>query len=179
MAAAEHDVPPHINDMILTMSRLHAEHRRRAHPLQKRISAAFGALGRPAVLVVLTGVIAGWIALNLALLVLGRSPPDPPPFPYLEGAATLAALYLAATIVITQRHEDELSAHRDQLTLHLAILSDQKSAKIIQLLEELRRNDPDQGNYADAEAEALATPVDPGAVMAQIKATQSTLQDET
>jgi uncharacterized membrane protein len=178
MPSAKPDLPAHINDMIVTMSQLHVEHRRRADPFQKRISAVHGALGRPALLVILTGVIASWIALNVALLALGRAAPDPPPFAYLDGAATLAALYLAATIVITQRHEDELATHRDQLTLQLAILSDQKSAKIIQLLEELRRIDPAQRHYTDAEAEALATPVDPKAVMAQIRATHSALQDD-
>ena len=37
-------------------------------------------------------------------------------------------------ILITQRHDDEMATRREQITLELAILSEQKSAKIIALL---------------------------------------------
>ena len=67
-------------------------------------------------------------------------------------------------ILIVQRHDDELSARREQLTLELAILSEQKTAKIIALLEEFRRNDPHQSNRRDEVAEALAQPSDPQVV---------------
>jgi hypothetical protein len=53
-----------------------------------------------------------------------------------------------------------MATRREQMTLELAILSEQKSAKIIALLEEFRRNDPNQGNDRDEVAEALAKPAD-------------------
>ena len=56
------------------------------------------------------------------------------------------ALYLAATILMTQRHDDEMATRREQITLELAILSEQKSSKIVALLEEFRRN-PNQGDH--------------------------------
>jgi len=171
-------VPEHINDTIVAMSKLHAAQKRAVHPVQKKIAHAIAALGRPAVLLILTAIVAGWIGTNLVLLVLGHTPPDPPPFAYLDDAASLAALYLATTIVITQRHEDTIATCRDQLTLQLALLADQKSAKIIRLLEELRRNDPDQSSDPDHEAEAMAKPADPEAVMAEIKATHEALAKE-
>jgi hypothetical protein len=43
-------------------------------------------------------------------------------------------------------------------------------AKIIALLEEFRRNDPNQGDHRDEFAEALSEPADPQAVLAAIKA---------
>jgi uncharacterized membrane protein len=171
-------VPEHINDTIVAMSKLHAAQKRAAHPVQKKIAQAIAAMGRPAVLLILTVIVTGWIGINLVLLALGHTPPDPPPFAYLEDAASLAALYLATTIVITQRHEDTMATCRDQLTLQLALLADQKSAKIIRLLEELRRNDPDQSSDPDHEAEAMAKPADPEAVMAEIKATHEALAEE-
>jgi uncharacterized membrane protein len=69
-------------------------------------------------------------------------------------------LPLLPLILITQRREDELAGHRDQLTLQLGILSEQKSAKIIELLEELRRDAPDLRNRLDPEATAMSTPAD-------------------
>jgi uncharacterized membrane protein len=80
------------------------------------------------------------------------------------------ALYLTAMILIAQRHDDELATRRDQLTLELAILSEQKSAKIIALLEEFRHNDPNQGDHRDEVAEAMAKPADTQVVLDAIKA---------
>jgi uncharacterized membrane protein len=61
---------------------------------------------------------------------------------------------------------------REQMTLELAILSEQKSAKIIALLEEFRRNDPNQGNDPDEVAEALAKPADAQVVLDAIRAAE-------
>ncbi len=71
-------------------------------------------------------------------------------------------------ILIAQRHDDELATRRDQLTLELAILSEQKSAKIIALLEEFRR-DPHQGDHRDVVAEAMAQPANPQVVLHAIR----------
>ncbi len=49
-------------------------------------------------------------------------------------------------ILTTQRRADELAQHREQLTLELAILSEQKTAKVIELLEEMRRDNPNLRN---------------------------------
>jgi hypothetical protein len=80
--------------------------------------------------------------------------------------------YLAAMILMTQRH-DEMATRREQITLELAILSEQKSAKIIALLEEFRRNDPHQGNDRDEVAEALAEPTDGQVVLDAIQAAEN------
>ena len=115
--------------------------------------------------------IAGWITLNLALPQLGRAALDPFPFPLLSAAVSTIGLYLAAMILISQRHDDEMATRREQMTLELAILSEQ-SAKIFALLEEFRRNDPNQGNYCDEVAEALAQPADPQVVLDAIRAAE-------
>jgi hypothetical protein len=48
-----------------------------------------------------------------------------------------------------------------QMSLELAILSEQKLAKVIQLLEESRRDNPLLDNRVDASANAMAMPADP------------------
>jgi uncharacterized membrane protein len=170
-------LPQHVEDAITDISEVHAEYHRHARPLQKFVGALTGAVGKPVTLLIATAVITVWIAVNTFLHAHGRAAFDPPPFPALSCAASVAALYLAAMIVATQRHDDELALHRDQLTLELAILSDQKSAKIIRLLEEMRRNDPDQGNHADAEAEAMAVPANPKAVLDKLRSMQSDMSE--
>ena len=84
-------------------------------------------------------VVAVWMTLNLLAGPLGYRAPDPPPFSCLEGAVSQASLYIVVLILATRRREDQLTQRREQLTLELAILSEQKTAKIIQLLEESRR----------------------------------------
>jgi uncharacterized membrane protein len=85
---------------------------------------------------VLTVIVAGWISLNLLAGALGYRPVDPPPFSGLTGAVSLASLYMVGLILATQRRENQLAQLREQLNLELAILSEQKTAKVIQLLEE-------------------------------------------
>jgi uncharacterized membrane protein len=72
-------------------------------------------------------------------------------------------------ILTTQRREDELASRREQMTLELAILNEQKSAKIIALLEEFRRDDPNLPDRVDHHAAALSTAADTEAVMEAIE----------
>jgi uncharacterized membrane protein len=163
-------VPPHVEQTVAAIAELHAAHYRQAGVQQKFVSAATAAVARPRTLGLVTIAIVGWLVLNIALMASGRAALDPFPFPLLSTAVSTVALYLAAMILIAQRHDDALATRRDQLTLELAILGEQKSAKIVALLEEFRRNDPNQGNHRDEIAEALAKPADPQAVLEAIKA---------
>jgi uncharacterized membrane protein len=163
-------VPPHVEETVAAIAALHAAHYRQAGAQQKFVSAATAAVARPLTLGLVTIAIVGWLVLNIALMASGREALDPFPFPLLSAAVSTVALYLAAMILIAQRHDDALATRRDQLTLELAILGEQKSAKIIALLEEFRRNDPNQGDHRDEIAEALAQPADPQAVLEAIKA---------
>jgi uncharacterized membrane protein len=57
--------------------------------------------------------------------------------------------------------------------LELAILSEQKTAKVIQLLEESRRDNPLIRDRVDQEADAMAQPADPQSVLDAIKETHA------
>jgi uncharacterized membrane protein len=166
------NVPAHVEDTVQAVARFHASHQAEATPWQRLIERITRRAGRPAFIAVLTLFVAGWIVLNLALAALGRAPIDEPPFFWLQGAVALAALYMTVFILTTQRRDDELAALRDQLTLELSILSEQKSAKIIGLLEELRRDDPNISDRRDEHADELARPADPNAVLDALKDTQ-------
>jgi uncharacterized membrane protein len=58
-----------------------------------------------------------------------------------------------------------------QLDLHINLLSEQKVAKLISLLEELRRDMPNVANREDLVAEAMTHAVDPHAVATALKET--------
>ena len=166
-------LPLHIDQTVQAISRLHAEHRRGGTRLQRAVDALTRAFGRPRFAGLLALFIAAWLGINLALPSLGREAFDPWPFNGLNGVAGLIALFMTVFILITQRRDDQLTELREQLTLELAMLSEQKAAKLIQLMEELRRDMPNVHNRVDHEAVALSRPADPEAVMVALKESQA------
>ena len=116
-------------------------------------------------LVVLTS---GWTAANLIAPRLGYGALDRPPFAGLEMALSFSALCVAVIVLTTQRRADKLASHREQLTLELAILGEQKTAKVIALLQEIRADNPLLKNRQDDEAAEMARPADPEAVLQAI-----------
>jgi uncharacterized membrane protein len=161
--------PTHIEDTVQAIARLRAEHDQRATPLQRAVDGFTARAGSPGFVVLLTILVVSWIVMNCLLMVLGSKPIDEPPFFWMQGTVALAALYMTALILTTQRRENELASHHEQLTLELAILSEQKAAKIISLLEELRQDHPDVQDRVDHEAAEMSEPADPHSVLAAIK----------
>jgi uncharacterized membrane protein len=80
-------------------------------------------------------------------------------------------------ILATQRREDELANRHEQLTLELAMLSEQKAAKIILLLEELRQDHPEIQDRVDKEAVAMSSPADSRSILEALKHHTKTLTD--
>lgn len=155
----------HVEDSVESVAQLHRDHYRRATPLQRFIDTATERLGRPLAPLVLFAAIGAWAGYAAWR---GGGAVDQPAFAWLELAATVAALLISVLILVTQRREDQLADRRAQLTLELALLADRKSAKIIALLEELRRDQPNVADRIDAESDDMAKPADPEAVAASI-----------
>jgi uncharacterized membrane protein len=181
--AEMNDTPPifpsHIEEAIRSIRRLHAEHHGNATPQQRALGQIFAMLRHPSSTAVLAIIIGAWIGLNLLIVALGHRALDEPPFQWLQGAMTLASLFIVVSILGAQKHEDELNDHLSTLTLELAILSEQKTAKAIQLLEELRRDSPHVVDRVDPEAEVMAKPSDPRSVLDAIKGPREDAPDPT
>jgi len=126
----------------------------------------------------MTMLAALWVAGNSVALARGVRPWDVSPFGWLQTVLGSMAFFVALIILATQRRADHLAEHREQLTLELAILSEQKSAKIISLLEEMRRDNPLLKNRVDEEAAAMAVAADPQAVLDAIKESHGALVAE-
>jgi uncharacterized membrane protein len=90
----------------------------------------------------------------------------------------LLGVYVALIILAGQRRASALDELRAQLTLEHTILTEHKAAKIIELLEELRRDDPAIANRLDQEARTLATPSDPKAVAAALVESHAEMAQE-
>jgi len=164
--------PSQIEETIAAIARLQAEHRRDATPLQHAVERVTAFIGRTAFVGGLTLVLLFWIGGNVLAQQLRLPMFDAPPFNWLQGAAEVLALYITIFILGTQRRETELSDLREQLNLELVITNERKTAKVIQLLEELRRDLPQVFNRDDHEAAAMARPANPETMLEAIKETQ-------
>jgi uncharacterized membrane protein len=159
-------VPDHVDEAVRSVAQLHSDHHGRSTAPQRAVNRNTAYMGRP-VFIALVGLgMAGWIGANLIARMLGLQALDAPAFPWLQGAANLTSLFVVMLVLVAQKHEDELNAHRDTLTLELAILSEHKIAKVIQLLEELRRDSPHVQDRVDRQAEQMAEPADAESVLA-------------
>jgi len=172
MENADHDnLPPHIAAVVRSIAQLHTSYRSSATPLQRFLTGITAAVVRPWFLAALSISVITWAGLNLVVMARDGSAIDPPPFAWLQIALSLGSLYMMLLVYATQRHDDRLAELREQLTLELAVLNEQKTAKMIELLEEFRRDLPIIENRTDPQANELAKPVDPQAVVEAIQET--------
>jgi uncharacterized membrane protein len=170
-------LPGHVEETIRSIARLHAEHHGADSTPQRVIDRLTGLVGRPSFIGALLLAIVAWIGLNLLATALGYRTIDRPPFVWLNSAMSLVSLMMVVLILGSQRHEEQIAQHRELLTLELAILSEQKTAKVIQLLEEVRRDNPLIHDRVDHEADAMARPADPQSVLDAIKETHAVASD--
>jgi len=160
---------------VQAIARLHAEHHLRATPLQRAVDRLTAVVAHPTFIAAVTLTVIGWIVGNLLLARFAGWRFDGVAFPGLQGAGELVAIYVTTLVLMSQRRKDDLSELREQLTLEIAIMTEQKGAKIIALIEELRRDSPTLVNRIDHQAEAMATPVDPDAVHTAFRETHEGL----
>ena len=116
----------HVEGTVRALAELRKEHEREASPLQRVTDRFTRRAAGPAFVILLTVIIAFWIGVNSGLLFLGKKPIDEPPFFWMQGAVSLAALYMTVLILATQRRENELASHHEHLTLELAILASKR-----------------------------------------------------
>ena len=163
-------LPEHISQNIETIIALHTRHEQDVPGHQRVVEAVTTFFGRPAFLYSILIAIAVWMIPNI-LPRLGLPQFDPPPFPWLEFTIGTGSLLMTAGVLIKQNRQEKLAEQRAQLTLQLNLLTEQKVAKLIALIEELRCDLPNVKNRYDPDAEMLKEAADPHAVMEALEET--------
>jgi uncharacterized membrane protein len=164
---AQAGLPPHIEQTVEAVEQVHVEHRKAASPVDRVLDGIRAAISRPVFLGLLLCGVFAWMVANVMLPVHRRL--DPPPFVYLSLALALAAVCVTVLILATQWRADRLAEHREKLILQLTFVSEQKSAKLIALVEELRRDLPHVRDRIDAEAQQMTETVNVSAVSEALK----------
>ena len=134
--------------------------------LSQRLVESFTArAGRPSTILSLLLMIGLWMAWNARELALGKHPLDPSPFFWMQGAVGIYAALISTFVLATQNREKSQDERRAYLELQVTLLAEHKTAKIIELLEELRRDLPSVRDRVDLQADAMQRPVDTDAVL--------------
>lgn len=126
-------------------------------------------LAHPSFLAALLLSILAWILLNVFLMAAGSAPFDPPPFFWLQGTVALAGLVVSTLVLVSQDHQRVFDEQRAHLDLEVNLLAEQKIAKLIALVEELRHDLPDVRDRHDPEAVTMARAADPHAVLREVQ----------
>ncbi len=150
-----------------TIASIRAQAERRIGKHQRVVEVITAALGRPRTLYVVVIIVLCWAWLNVAMpSFLGRAAIDPPPFFWLQGCVALLALLMTTLVLITENRQTRHAEERAHLDLQVNLLTEQKVAKLIALVEELRRDLPMVRNRVDPEAESMQHAVDGHAMLA-------------
>jgi uncharacterized membrane protein len=150
---------------IETIAHLHTEAEGKVGRNQRTIERLTESIGQPWALNAILALVAIWIAINTLGPSFGLALVDPPPFPWLQGCVSLSALLVATMVLTTQTRYAKRAAHRGNLELQVNLVAEQKIAKLISLVEELRRDLPSVRDRVDPIAVAMEESVDPYAVL--------------
>jgi uncharacterized membrane protein len=110
-----------------------------------------------------------WIGANALAARLVARPIDPPPFTWLQGVLTLAALVTTTVVLFAQNRQSRLENQRAHLDLQVNLLTEQKVTKLIHLIEELRRDLPMVRDRHDPESLALQERTDAARVLSALE----------
>lgn len=135
---------------------------------QRLVEHLSGLVGQPLFLGLILGFVLVWMGANIALRFWGWRPFDTFPFPELQGIVSLSALLTAIVVLSKQNRLARLAEQRAQLDLKVTLLTEQKAAKLIDLLEELRCDLPNVKNRHDGDALTLQQAMNPGLVLAAL-----------
>lgn len=167
-----------VGENIESIVDLHMRAEKRVSHHQRLIETVAANLGRPAFFYLTLLFVATWIGVNLLLPHLGLKSFDPAPFSWLQGIVSLSALLVTTVVLITQNRHGKLDDLRMHLNLQVNLLNERKVTKLIDLVEELRRDMPQVENRHDPQAEAMKEPVNPHEVVKNLHQTLQEVVDE-
>ena len=164
-------LPEHISHNIDAIIALHTRNEQNVSGHQRVVEGVTAFFGRPTFLYSILIVIVLWVTPNVLPRRFGSPQFDPPPFSWLQFSLSIGSFLVTTGVLVTQNRQEKLAEQRAQLTLQLNLISEQKIAKIIALLEELRRDLPNVNNRYDPEAEMMKEAADPQAVIVALEET--------
>lgn len=167
----------HIAHNVEMIAALSAEQEERVGIHQRAIENITATVGRPSSLYSILAIVAIWVVYNSVASALGLRVLDPPPYFWLQGFVALGSLLMTTMVLTTQNRQSKLADRHAHLDLQMSLLAEQKAAKLIDLIEELRRDLPSVQDREDFVAQAMAKAVDPKEVVSVLEDTLEAIVD--
>jgi len=166
-------VPASISQNIEAIEDYYKREDQRVGHAQRLLERFSAAIGRPWFLGSIVLFVAAWILFNVMAPRVGMSKFDPPPFSALQGIVSLAALLTTTIVLIGQNRLAHLERRREQLELQVNILTEQKTTKLVHLLEELRHDLPMVRDRHDPDAATFQVPTDATGILIALEDAQN------
>jgi uncharacterized membrane protein len=166
MAGDEQGVPGKARENLHMLRRFEDEQENDASPVQLAIERVSRFFGSPAYFVGVIAFAAAWIGVDTWGRAAGWRHMEDPPFFWLQGMVSLNALLMTVAVLIRQNRMSELAEHRAHLDLQINLLTEQKVAKILEILGERGLGTPPE---RPASEDDLTKPADPAALLDAIK----------
>ena len=151
-------IPPAVSENIEALEAWYARQDQRVGRAQRAFERLSSAIGRPWFLVMILIVVALWILYNSFAPEVGLTAFDPAPFAALQGIVSLAALIITTVVLIGQNRLARQERQREEMELQVNILTEQKTTKLVHLIEELRHDLPMVRDRHDPDAAVLQQP---------------------
>jgi uncharacterized membrane protein len=153
-------LPTAVSENIEALEAYYARMDRKVSAAQRLLEHFSRSIGRPWFLGLIAVWVLLWIGYNVFATRLGLKSFDPPPFSALQGLVSLSALLATTVVLIGQNRIAQLERQREELALQVNILTEQKTTKLLHLLEELRQDLPMVRDRHDPDAAKLRQPTD-------------------
>ena len=157
-----------INQNIESILAFYKREEQKLSRFQLFIENSTNIIGQPYFLGLILMFVALWVIANQIAVAVGWRELDPAPYFALQGIVSLCALITTTIVLIKQNRLAKFEEQRANLELQVNLLTEQKATKIINLIEELRKDLPMVKDRHDIEAEALQQPTNTDQVLAAL-----------
>lgn len=165
----ESEVPPeHIIKNVETIDKYHTQNQQKIAADHRILNKIAAFLARPGFLYLQIGFFAVWIGCT-SLAERNLIAKNFPLFDLHLHGLEVASLLITTEVLIAQAHQEKVAEERSHLMLQLNLVTEQKIAKSIALIEELRIDLPNVKNRYDVEAEVMQQASDPQAILEVIQ----------
>jgi uncharacterized membrane protein len=171
------EIPDAVQSNLEKVERYEKKHHEKRSKLQRcieRVSIFFGS-SRFFILFVLFNI--GWVLINYIWHRCGHRYFDDPPFQILQSIVTYIGVLITMAVMVRQNRIAQVEDSRTQLELQVNLLAEQKISKIIELLEELRRDMPDVRDRSDDHATKFQAVTNPDTIFDELDNRKSSVSN--